>query len=258
MALLQHGLARCQEGPLHSGSARQDPLRFKGPNRRGCGGSQGDPHSFQGVACQLHIGRDAQQRQIHGVPASVLDVKTAGVGGRRRNPDTGQQLIRPQIQLFQAQVEIVEGDLPLSSRASSHYPGIVDQHGADAVRRGRAVADVAPQRPPGADLDRAHPGAALEHGPIVLLDHIPQLDLPMGGQGAQIQPLCLVKGMSLQGGNVLDVHHLAGAVLSPVHIDKHIRAAGHHLGALRFQAAGLLHGVRHIEFKLRKHGRAPF
>ena len=152
----------------------------------------------------------------------------------------------------------MEGSLPLSSRASSHYPGIVDQHGADAVRRGRAVADVAPQRPPGADLDRAHPGAALEHGPIVLLDHIPQLDLPMGGQGAQIQPLCLVKGMSLQGGNVLDVHHLAGAVLSPVHIDKHIRAAGHHLGALRFQAAGLLHGVRHIEFKLRKHGRAPF
>ena len=80
----------------------------------------------------------------------------------------------------------------------------------------------------------------------------------MGGQGAQIQPLCLVKGMSLQGGNVLDVHHLAGAVLSPVHIDKHICAAGHDLGALRLQAAGLLQSVRHIEFKLRKHGRAPF
>ena len=152
----------------------------------------------------------------------------------------------------------MEGNLPLPCGAGCHHPGVVDQHGADAVRRGRAVADVAPQRPPGADLDRAHPGAALEHGPIALLDHIPQLDLPVGSQGPQVQALRLVKGVALQGGDVLDVHHLAGAVLSPVHIDEYIRAAGHHLGARRLQAAGLLQGIRHIELKFRKHGRAPF
>ena len=122
----------------------------------------------------------------------------------------------------------------------------------------RRTIHVPAQGSPGADLDGAHPGTALKHGRIVLLDNIPQLNVPVGGQGAQIQSPLRVKGVALKFGDALDIHHLGRPVLSAMHIYKHVGPAGHHFSPLRFQPAGLLNGPGHVKVKFRKHRRAPF